>query len=94
MSLSDTCAAWIGKRWGRFKIGQSHKTGEGFLGFLLGGMGVWILSTQGFYLSLEPILFLVALVSAALIELVECLEDNCSVVLCYCCVYWILDVCR
>ena len=89
IAISDTMSSLIGKNFGKTFILYTKKTLEGFFGFILGGIVIYIILI---ILKIDFIwwIFLISLLVSALCELFLKIDDNISISISYSIVYFII----
>ena len=80
VAFCDTFASLVGQKYGKYKLFSSKKTFEGFAGFLLGGIPVFMVSSL-VGVRLDIFAFIMALFISALFELIDKIDDNFSVMM-------------
>jgi dolichol kinase len=80
VAFSDSLSALIGRKYGKNKVFNSNKSWQGFFGFLIGGVPIYlVMSLIGLDIALN--VFLIALLVAAIAELMEFIDDNFSIII-------------
>jgi|GEM_PF-5682635 len=82
IAFCDTLSSFIGKNFGRRKTLSTNKTIEGFAGFLLGGVPVYlVLILLSVHIAIPSFIFM--LIFCALAELFIKIDDNISISIAY-----------